>query len=67
MHNLDCKTAIDPLTEAGGEGGTVPALAVIIGAIVDAISAYGISDIRMPATPFTVWQAIADAKARKSI
>jgi hypothetical protein len=42
LHNLDCETAIDPLTAAGGESGTTPALAVIIGAIVDAISAYGI-------------------------
>ena len=67
MHNLDCETAIDPLTAAGGESGTTPALAVIIGAIVDALSAYGIRDITMPATPFPVWQAIADAEARKSI
>ena len=67
MHNLDCETAIDPLTAAGGESGAAPALAVIIGAIVDAISAYGIRYVRMPATPFTVWQAIADTKARKSI
>ena len=43
------------------------ALAVIISAIVDALSTYGIRDITMPVTPFTVWQAIQDAKARKSI
>ena len=52
--------------KAGGEGGTTPALAVIVSAIVDALGAYGIRDITMPATPFTVWQAIQDAKARKS-
>ncbi len=50
--------------KAGGEGGTTPALAVIINAIVDALRGYGIRDIPMPATPATVWQAIADAKAR---
>jgi carbon-monoxide dehydrogenase large subunit len=48
--------------KAGGEGGTTPALAVIVSAIVDALSVYGIRDITMPATPFTVWQAIQDAK-----
>ena len=67
MHNLDCESTIDPLTKAGGEGGTTPALAVIISAIVDALSAYGIRDTPMPATPLTVSQAIADAKARESI
>ena len=50
--------------KAGGEGGTTPALAVVINAIVDALKAYCIRDITMPATPFTVWQAIQAAKAR---
>jgi carbon-monoxide dehydrogenase large subunit len=50
--------------KSGGEGGTTPALAVIVSAIVDALSVYGVRDIAMPATPFTVWQAIQDAKAR---
>jgi carbon-monoxide dehydrogenase large subunit len=49
--------------KAGGEGGTTPAPAVVISAIVDALSDYGIRDIAMPATPFTVWQAIQTAKA----
>ena len=49
--------------KAGGEGGTTPALAVIVNAIVDALSDYGIRDIAMPATPYAVWQAIQNAKA----
>jgi carbon-monoxide dehydrogenase large subunit len=49
--------------KAGGEGGTTPALAVVISAIVDALRDYGIRDITMPATPFAVWQAIQNAKA----
>jgi carbon-monoxide dehydrogenase large subunit len=49
--------------KAGGEGGTTPAPAVVISAIVDALSDYGIRDIAMPATPFAVWQAIQTAKA----
>jgi carbon-monoxide dehydrogenase large subunit len=44
--------------KAGGEGGTTPAPAVIINAIVDALRAYGIRDITMPATPYTIWRAI---------
>lgn len=50
--------------KAGGEGGTTAALAVIISGIVDALSRYGVLDIRMPATPHKVWQAIQDAKAK---
>ena len=49
--------------KAGGEGGTTPALAVIVSAIVDALRDYGIRDIQMPATPYTIWQAIQQAKA----
>jgi len=48
--------------KAGGEGGTTPALAVVINAIVDALADYGVRDIRMPATPFRVWQAIQAGK-----
>jgi carbon-monoxide dehydrogenase large subunit len=47
--------------KAGGEGGTTPALAVIVSAIVDALKDYDVRDIALPATPFTVWQAIRDA------
>jgi aerobic carbon-monoxide dehydrogenase large subunit len=50
--------------KAGGEGGTTPALAVIVSAILDALGPLGIRDIKMPATPFTVWQAIQDSKRR---
>jgi carbon-monoxide dehydrogenase large subunit len=49
--------------KAGGEGGTTPAPAVVVSAIVDALRGYGVRNIAMPATPFTVWQAIQDAKA----
>jgi len=49
--------------KAGGEGGTTPALAVIVSAIADALKDYGIRDITMPATPLAIWQAIQQAKA----
>jgi len=52
--------------KAGGEGGTTPALAVIVSAIVDALRDFGIKDIQMPATPYAIWQAIQNAKAARS-
>jgi len=47
-----------------GEGGTVPALAVVVNAIVDALSEFGVRHIEMPATPERVWRTIADACGR---
>jgi aerobic carbon-monoxide dehydrogenase large subunit len=47
----------------GGEGGTTPALGLVINAIVDALSDFGVRHIEMPATPERVWQAIQAAKA----
>ncbi len=44
--------------KAGGEGGTTPALAVIVNAILDALKPLGVTDLTMPATPFRVWSAI---------
>ena len=52
--------------KAGGEGGTTPALAVVVSAIVDALRDYGVRDIAMPATPFAVWQAIQHAEAERA-
>jgi len=45
-----------------GEGGTVPALAVIVNAIVDALSDFGVCHVEMPATPERVWRAINDTR-----
>jgi len=50
--------------KAGGEGGTTPALAVIVNAILDALAPSGVRDIAMPATPYAVWQAIEAARGR---
>jgi carbon-monoxide dehydrogenase large subunit len=52
--------------KAGGEGGTTGALAVVVSAIVDALRDYGVRDISMPATPYAIWTAIQNAKARKA-
>ena len=48
--------------KAGGEGGTTPALAVVMSAILDALAPLGVRKVKMPATPFALWQEIRDAK-----
>jgi carbon-monoxide dehydrogenase large subunit len=48
---------------SGGEGGTTPALAAVINAIVDALAELGVRHIEMPATPERVWRAIRAATA----
>jgi aerobic carbon-monoxide dehydrogenase large subunit len=47
--------------KGGGEAGITPSLAVIMNAVVDALSAYGIDHLDMPATPSRVWEAIRSA------
>jgi carbon-monoxide dehydrogenase large subunit len=47
---------------SGGEGGTTPALAVIINAIADALKEYGVRHVEMPATSERVWRAIQDGR-----
>jgi hypothetical protein len=50
---------------SGGEGGTTPALAAVINAIVDALAELGVRHIEMPATPERVWRAMRAAAARR--
>jgi carbon-monoxide dehydrogenase large subunit len=49
---------------SGGEGGTTPALAAVINAIVDALSELGVRHIEMPATPERIWRAIRAAREK---
>jgi carbon-monoxide dehydrogenase large subunit len=51
---------------AGGEGGTTPALAAAVNAIVDALAELGVTHIEMPATPERVWRAIRAAQKAKA-
>lgn len=44
--------------KAGGEGGTTPALAVLVNGFVDALRPYGVRDIRMPVTPRKIWELV---------
>jgi aerobic carbon-monoxide dehydrogenase large subunit len=41
-----------------GEGGTTPALGVVVNAIVDALAEFGVDHIEMPVTPERIWRAI---------
>ena len=53
-------SANNPLgVRAGGEGGTTPALAVVVNAIVDALKDFGVKHLDMPVTPERIWRAIA--------
>ncbi len=47
--------------KGGGEGGTTPAPAAVVNAIVDALSAYGVKHLQMPVTTEKIWRAIAGA------
>ena len=64
MENHPVPTKTNPLGVKGaGEAGNVGALAAIMNAVVDALSAEGVTHIDMPATPEKVWRAIQDARA----
>jgi len=54
----------NPLGAKGcGEAGAIGSPPAVINAVLDALAPLGVEDIAMPATPFTVWQAIQDAQA----
>ena len=48
--------------KGGGEAGITPSSAVLMNAVVDALSDIGIEHMDMPATPQRVWTAIRDAR-----
>ena len=50
--------------KGGGEGGTTPASAVIMNAVLHALAPVGVRHLDMPATPERVWAAINAAKAK---
>ena len=46
----------------GGEGGTTPALGLVVNAVCHALGDLGVRHIEMPLTPERVWRAIRDAQ-----
>ena len=56
---MEVPTPANPLgVRGGGEGGTTPALGVVINAIVDALARHGVTHLEMPATSERIWRAI---------
>jgi carbon-monoxide dehydrogenase large subunit len=49
----------------GSEGGITPGLAAVANAIIDALAAFGVEHIELPATPERVWRAIRTAGDRR--
>ncbi len=53
----------NPLGVKGaGEAGTIGSTPAVVNAVIDALSDYGVKDIRMPLTPQRVWQAMQNGK-----
>jgi hypothetical protein len=52
---------------SGGEGGTTPALAAVIKAIVDGLAELGVRHIEMPATPERVLRAIQSGRSTAGV
>ncbi len=48
-------------TKGCGEAGCAGSLCVIVNAVLDALSGYGVTSIDMPLTPEKIWRAIKDA------
>ena len=62
---VEYPSATHPLgMRPAGEGGTAPALGVMINAISDALSEFGVTHVEMPATPERIWRAIREARGR---
>jgi aerobic carbon-monoxide dehydrogenase large subunit len=64
MTTREVPTKVNPLGAKGvGEAGTVGAMAAAMNAVNDALAPLGIRHFDMPATPYRVWKAIAQARA----
>jgi len=65
-YELDRKESPSPSNPMGvkgvGETGTIASVAATMNAVMDALSAHGVTDLDMPASPERVWRAIEEAK-----
>ena len=61
VEHAEHPTAGNPLRiKGGGEGGIVPASAVVVNALCDALSQANVEDLPMPATPQVIWNKARD-------
>jgi carbon-monoxide dehydrogenase large subunit len=49
-----------------GEAGCAGSMPAVMNAVVDALAGLGIKHIDMPATPHSIWQAIAKARGKSA-
>ena len=62
---VQSRSSANPLGAKGsGESGALGAPPAVINAIVDALSAHGVTHIEMPATAMQVWQVLDNAKKK---
>ena len=65
-YELDREVSASPTNPMGvkgvGETGTIASVAATMNAVIDALSAHGITDLDMPASPERVWRALEEAK-----
>ena len=60
--HMESPTPLNPLGVKGaGEGGTLPAIATIIGAVEDALSPFGVKIAEAPLTPQRIVELLGDA------
>jgi len=61
LGSTETPSPTNPLGVKGvGETGTIASTAAVMNAVVDALSARGVTDIDMPATPERVWSAVKE-------
>jgi len=53
-------------TKGCGEAGCAGSLAVVVNAVLDALSDYGVTELDMPLTSERIWRAIEDGKKSKA-
>jgi carbon-monoxide dehydrogenase large subunit len=59
LDRTETPTPVNPLGVKGvGEAGTIGATPAIVGAIVDALTPFGVRHLDMPLKPETIWRAI---------
>ena len=64
LFTVGCLTGLAQPAQKNSDSAYVPARASAERtAILDALRDYGVRDIKMPATPYNIWKAIADANA----
>lgn len=66
MHETQSPSPMNLLGAKGvGEAGTIGAPAAILNAAIDALAPFGVTDLTLPLTPATLWQALQDALGEK--